>query len=94
MSRKYEGTIIINTRGNEDNADTIVSRIGRDMESEGAKLQQIDKIGKRKFPYVSKKQTDGYFVTYHFEADPAAIAKITGKLRLSDEVHQQFYVAC
>jgi small subunit ribosomal protein S6 len=93
MSRKYQGTVIINTRGNEDNAETLVSRIGRELEAEGAKLTQIDKLGKRTFPFESKKQKDGYFVTYHFNAAPEAIAKITARLRLVDEVHQQMYVA-
>jgi small subunit ribosomal protein S6 len=92
MNRKYEGTIVLNTRGNEDSAETLVNKIGREIESEGAKLQQVDKLGKRKFPFGSKKLTDGYFVTYHFEAAPTTIEKLRAKLRLLDDVHQQFYV--
>jgi small subunit ribosomal protein S6 len=92
MNRKYEGTIVLNTRGNEDSAETLVNKIGREIEAEGAKLQQVDKLGRRKFPYGSKKLNDGYFVTYHFEAAPTAIDKLRAKLRLNEDVHQQFYV--
>ena len=34
MKRKYEGLIVLDTRGKEDTVDTIVSKIGRDMELE------------------------------------------------------------
>ena len=89
MKRKYEGLIVLDTRGKEDTVDTIVSKIGRDMELEGARLEQIDHLGKRKVPYGSKKLTEGYFVNYIIEADTASLKKVEAKLRLTNEVHQQ-----
>lgn len=89
MKRKYEGLIVLDTRGKEDTVDTIVSKIGRDMELDGARLEQIDHLGKKKFPYGSKKLTDGYFVNYIIEADAASLRKVESKLRLNNDVHQQ-----
>ena len=48
MKRKYEGLIVLNTRGKEDTVDTLVSKLGREMELEGATLDQIDHLGKKK----------------------------------------------
>jgi small subunit ribosomal protein S6 len=92
MSRKYTGTIVINTQGIEENAATLVQKIGRELETNGAKLEQVDEMGRRAFPYGSKKQTHGYFAVYHFQAAPDVLEKIQGKLRLNPDVHQQFYV--
>ncbi|MBP7948389.1 MAG: 30S ribosomal protein S6 [Verrucomicrobiales bacterium] len=91
MKRKYESLVVLDTRGKEDTVDSLVSKIGREMELEGAKLEQIDHVGKRRFPYGSKGLTDGYYVCYQFEAEPATIDKVRSKLKLTSEVHQQHY---
>ncbi len=92
MKRKYEGVIVLNTRGKEDTVDTIVSKIGRDMELEGVTLEQIDQMGKKKFPYGSKKLVEGYFVNYQIQAEPAVLDKVKSKLRLHPDVHQQTFL--
>lgn len=91
MKRKYEGLIVLNTRGKDDTVDAIVSKIGRDMELEGATLEQIDHLGKKRFPYGSKKLVDGYFVNYQIHAEPAVLDKVKSKLRLHPDVHQQHF---
>ena len=91
MKRKYEGLIVLNTRGKEETVDALVSKLGRDMELEGATLEQIDHLGKRKFPYGSKKLTEGYFVNYQITADAATLEKVKSKLSLNLDVHQQYY---
>ena len=92
MKRKYEGLIVLNTRGKEESVDNIVSKIGREMELDGAKLDQIDHLGKKTFPYGSKKLTDGYFVSYQIEAEPATLEKVKARLRLHPNVHQQNFL--
>lgn len=89
MKRKYEGLIVLSTRGKEETVDSIVSKLGREMELEGATLEQIDHLGKKKFPYGSKKLTEGYFVAYQIQAAPAQLEKVKAKLRLHPDVHQQ-----
>ncbi len=91
MKRKYEGLIVFNTRGKDDAVDTMVSKLGREMELDGAKLEQIDKIGKRRFPYGSKGEAEGYYVCYHLEAEAGTLDKVRAKLRLNEDVHQQYF---
>ena len=89
MKRKYEGLIVLNTRGKEETVDALVSKLGREMELDGATLDQIDHLGKKKFPYGSKKLTEGYFVNFQIQAAPGVLDKVKAKLRLNPDVHQQ-----
>lgn len=91
MKRKYEGLIVLNTKGKDDTVDALVSKLGREMELEGITLDQIDHIGKKTFPYGSKKLTEGYYVSYHLQAEPAKIDALKTKLNLNADVHQQHY---
>jgi small subunit ribosomal protein S6 len=91
MKRKYEGLIVLNTKGKDETVDAMVSKLGREMELEGITLEQIDHVGKKTFPYGSKKQTEGYYVSYHIQAEPAHITAIKAKLKLNADVHQQHY---
>lgn len=91
MKKKYEGVIVLNAQGKEENVEDMISRIGKEMEAEGVKLEQIDQIGKRDFAYESKHQSSGFFVNYQFEADPSSIDKLRTRLALIDEVHLQHY---
>ncbi len=91
MKKKYEGVIVLNAQGREETVEDMISRVGKEMEAEGVKLEQIDQIGKRDFAYESQHRRSGFYVNYHFEADPSAIDKLRSRLSLMDEVHLQHY---
>ena len=89
--RKYEGLIVLNTKGNEDSVDDLVGSVAKEMESEGAKLDEIQQLGKRKFAYNARHLDGGHYVTYVFEAEPAQVEGIQSKLKLNKLVHLQYY---
>ena len=91
MSRRYEATVVLDTKGKEEGVDTLVSQITRSFEENGAKLQQVDNLGKKKFPYSPRHVESGYFVTFFFDAEPAALDKIQAKLKLNENVYQQYF---
>ncbi len=91
MKRKYEGIIILNTIGKEEATDKIINRVGKTIETEGGKLEQIDRLGRKEFAYPSNKISGGFYVNYYFEAEPSAIERIRGALKLTDDVHVQHY---
>ncbi|MFD0892753.1 30S ribosomal protein S6 [Luteolibacter ambystomatis] len=91
MSRKYEGLIILNTKGVEGSVDETVASVAKELETEGAKVGEIKQIGRRKFAYESKHLDAGHYVTYVFTAEPAAISKIQARLTLNSKVHVQHY---
>lgn len=91
MSRKYQGIIIINAQGKEESVDDMVSNIGKEIEEEGGKLEQIDQLGKREFVYNARHLSHGFYVNYHFEAEPETIVKLRKRLKLNRTVHLQHY---
>ena len=91
MKRKYEGIIILNTIGKDEAIDKMINRVGETIESQGGKLEQIDRIGRKEFAYPSNKISAGFYVNYFFEAEPSAIEGIRTALKLNDDVHVQHY---
>ena len=91
MSRKYEGLIVLNTKGNEDSVDELVGAVAKEMEEAGAKLDEIQQLGRRKFAYNARHLEGGHYVNYIFEAEPTVIEKIQEVLKLNAIVHLQHY---
>jgi len=90
-SRKYEGLIILNTKTTEGSVDELVSAVGKEIESEGAKLDEVKQIGRRKFAYNSRHLESGHYVNFFFKAEPDAINRIQEKLKLNGHVHLQHF---
>ena len=92
MKRKYEGILVLNMQGSEDNLDAVVSNIGKEIENEGATLEQVDRVGRQEFAYENHaKKKHGFYVNYHFAAEPSAIEKLRSKLALNEDIHLQYY---
>ena len=91
MSRKYESLIVLNTKGNEDSVDDLVGAVAKQMEAEGAKLDEIKQLGRKNFAYNARHLGAGHYVNYVFEADPTQLGKIQDRLKLDKTVHLQHY---
>ena len=91
MSRKYEGLIVLNTKSIEGSVEDLVAAVSKEIESEGAKLGEIQQLGRRKFSYASRHLESGHYVTYSFKAEPEAIDRIQSKLKLNGNVHLQHF---
>lgn len=91
MSRKYEAMIVLDTKGKEDSVESLISQLSREFEQSGAKLKQVDNLGRRKFPYAPHHVESGCFVNFLFEADPPVIDRLQAKLKLNESIYQQYY---
>lgn len=91
MSRKYEAMIVLDTKGKEDSVEALISQLSREFEQSGAKLRQVDNLGKRKFPYTPRHVEAGWYVNFFFEAEPATVDKLQAKLKLNESIYQQYY---
>lgn len=91
MSRKYEAMIVLDMKGKEDSVETLVSQLSREFEQGGAKLEQVDNLGKRKFPYAPRHVESGYFVNFYFESEPSAVDALKAKLKLNNNIYMQYY---
>lgn len=91
MSRKYEGLIVLNTQGQEDSLNDLVTAVANEMEATGAKMDEIQQLGRKKFAYNARQLDGGHYVNYIFEADPEAIKNIQAKLSLNEGIYLQQY---
>jgi small subunit ribosomal protein S6 len=91
MSRKYEAMIVLDMKGREENVETLVSQLGKEFETNGVKLQQVDNLGKKKFPFAPRHVESGYYINFLFEAEPAAVDKVQARLKLNDNVYMQYF---
>ncbi len=91
MSRKYQGLIILNTKGLEGTVDELVTAVSKELEAEGANVSNIEQLGRRQFAYESNHLEAGHYVTYSFESTPEIIEKIQKRLTLNTHVHLQHY---
>jgi small subunit ribosomal protein S6 len=90
--RNYEAMIVLDTKGAEESVDQLVNNVTKELEKAGAKLEQVDNLGRKKFPYSPKHVEYGYYINIRFQATPAAVTTVTDKLRLNESVYQQYYL--
>ena len=91
MRNRYEALLVLNTQGRDDNVKEIVDRLESEFQKEGAEIEQVQKMEKRPFSYVSGPLDSGFYVNFVFHAEPQLISKLQSKFALDPEVYRQQY---
>ena len=50
------------------------------------KVNSVEELGKRKLAYEIKKQKEGFYIVFKFEANPTLISELERNYRIADEV--------
>ncbi len=82
---KYESVIIINPSVDEEKVKSLVDRFSELINKNG-KVEKVDTLGKKKLAYEVKKNREGIYVVFYFEAEPTLIAELERNYRITDEV--------
>lgn len=82
---KYESVIIINPSVEEQGVKDLISTF-TDLINKNGKVEKVDELGKRKLAYEVKKNKEGYYVVFTFEAKPDSIAELERNYRITDEI--------
>ena len=82
---KYESVVIINPNVEENTLKELTERFTTLINSDG-KVEQVNDLGKKKLAYEVKKNKEGYYVVFDFEANPNLIAELERNYRITDEV--------
>lgn len=91
MSRKYEGLVVLNTKGKEGSVDELVSAIGKKIEAAGATLDEVQQLGRKKFAYNARQLEGGHYVTFNFVAAPEVVESIKSALDLIEGIYMHQY---
>lgn len=82
---KYESIIIINPNLEEQGIKGLITKFSDMINNEG-KVESVEEMGKRKLAYEIKKNVEGYYVLYNFEANPEFIAELERVYRITDGI--------
>ena len=82
---KYESVIIVNPNLDEAGVKALEDKF-TGLINENGKVESIDKMGKRKLAYEIKKQKEGLYIVFKFEAKPELISELERNYRITDEV--------
>lgn len=82
---KYESVVIINPNVDENSLKELIERFKTLINTDG-NVEQVNELGKKKLAYEIKKNKEGYYVVYDFEAKPSLIAELERNYRITDEI--------
>ena len=83
---KYESVIIINPSLDEQGIKDVITKFTDLINNNNGKVENVDEMGKRKWAYEIKKQSEGYYVVYTFEANPEFIKELERIYRITDSI--------
>ena len=89
--RRYEVLLVLNTKGKEESVNDLIETVEKQIKAEGMELEQTQRLEKRHFAYVSRKQTSGYYVNVSVHAEPAQIETLQSTWKLDSVIHLQHY---
>ncbi len=82
---KYESVIIINPSVDDEKLKELEEKF-TDLINKDGKLTKVDELGKKKLAYEVRKNKEGIYVVFYFEANPTLIAELERNYRITDEV--------
>ena len=82
---KYESVVIINPNVEEEAVKAVVKKYS-DLINKDGRVDSVEELGKKRLAYEIKKQKEGYYLVFKFEANPGLISELERNFRIADEV--------
>ena len=82
---KYESVIIVNPNLEEEIVKNLIKKFSDLINTDGT-VASVEEMGKRKLAYEIKKQKEGFYIVFKFEAKPELISELERNYRITDEV--------
>lgn len=82
---KYESIIIINPNVDEAGVKTLEEKF-TGLINENGKVESVEHMGKKKLAYEIKKNKEGTYMLFNFEAKADSITELERIYRITDEI--------
>ena len=82
---KYESVVIINPNLETESIKALINKIS-DLINTNGSVNSVEELGNKKLAYEIKKNKEGYYVVFKFEAKSELIAELERVYRITDEV--------
>ena len=89
MPRSYEMTLVLNSQLEDGGVDGAVKRYVDFLESQDAKIVNVDRWGVRKLAYKIGRHQQGDYSIIQFVAEPGVVAELDRLCRLDESVMRQ-----
>lgn len=77
----------------EEEAQTqLIERLNNVLTDNGAEIEKVEEMGKRRFAYEINKYRDGYYVLINFAAPQEAIDEFDRQAKFSEDVLRHLIV--
>ena len=83
---KYEMTVVISAKLEEEGRTAELDKVKAFVEKFGGTIANIDDAGKKKFAYEIQKMTEGFYYFVHFEAESTVPGEVEQRIRIMDNV--------
>ena len=82
---KYESIIIVNPKVEEEGLKELEEKF-TGLINENGKVESVENMGKKKLAYDIKKNKEGTYMLFNFEAKPDSIEELERVYRITDEI--------
>ena len=84
--RQYETTFIVDAHLSDDQIEKTIDKLKKFVEDAGARIDHIDRWGKRRLAYEIAKKQYGYYVFVRFKAEETFVKELEREDKLDDAV--------
>ncbi len=87
MTKKmYESAVLINAALEEDQIQSIISRIKELISSNDGEITDVEDWGRKRLAYMIKKSKIGYYIIFQFNAYPQIISTLEKFYKLDENI--------
>ena len=87
MTKKmYESAVLINAALEEDQIQSIISRIKELISSNDGEITDVEDWGRKRLAYMIKKSKIGYYIIFQFNAFPQIISTLEKFYKLDENI--------
>ena len=69
MKNRYEGLLVLNTKGKDDTVKETIERLEGEIKKEGGTIEQVQRMERKQFSYAAGDLESGYFVNFIFAGE-------------------------
>ncbi|WP_085993800.1 30S ribosomal protein S6 [Oceanobacillus senegalensis] len=84
--RKYEIMYIIRPDMEEEAQKSLVERFNTVLTDNGAEIEKVNEVGKKRLAYEIQDFRDGYYVVINFSGDEKAVNEFDRLAKFSDDI--------
>lgn len=86
LVRTYDVMMILEESLQDDTIEGVITSVRRELESGGAVVQDVTRIGRKQFAREMKGRKSGFYVVYTLTADPSKAQGLHELFRYNNDV--------